>query len=200
MARTVDFWFDPSCPYTWVTSRWMVEAATVRPLDIRWHVLSLSVLNEHREVDPEGDTQGYLWGPVRVCVAVEQRYGQSGLERFFTAYGRRVHEGGEWVPFGEVLADAGLPTELAAAAETAEYDEAVRASHAAGIRLVGEHVGTPIVVTDDGAGNRFAFFGPVISRIPRGEEAGRLWDGVVLVATVSGFHELKGRPPVQPQF
>ena len=90
--------------------------------------------------------------------------------------------------------------ELAAAAETSDYDEAVRASHAAGIGLVGEHVGTPIVATDDGFGNRVAFFGPVISRIPRGEEAGRLWDGVVLVAAVPGFHELKGRSAAEPQF
>lgn len=200
MDRSVDFWFDPSCPYTWITSRWIVEAATVRPLEIHWHVMSLSVLNEHREVDPEGDTEGYLWGPVRVCVAVEQRHGQDGLARFFTAYGKRVHVGGEWAEFGDVLADAGLPADLAAAAGTSEFDEAVRASHAAGIALVGDHIGTPIIAADDTDGNRVAFFGPVISRVPRGEEAGRLFDGAVLVASVAGFHELKGRPHAEPQF
>lgn len=200
MTRTVDFWFDPSCPYTWITSRWIVEAATVRPLDIRWHVMSLSVLNEHREIDPEGDTEGYLWGPVRVCAAVEQRYGQDGLDRFFTAYGTHVHQGGEWVDFEDVLAETGLPKDLAAAAGTDELDEVVRASHAAGIALVGEHVGTPVVATEAADAGRVAFFGPVISRIPRGEEAGRLFDGAVLVASVSGFHELKGRPHAEPRF
>ncbi|MDG4796079.1 disulfide bond formation protein DsbA [Micromonospora sp. WMMD1082] len=196
MTRTVDFWFDPSCPYTWITSRWIVEAAAVRPLDLHWHVMSLSVLNEHREIDPEG----YLWGPVRVCAAVEQRDGQDGLARFFTAYGNRVHEAGEWAEFGDVLADAGLSADLAEAAGTQEFDGAVRASHAAGIALVGAHVGTPIIATVDADGNRTAFFGPVISRIPRGEEAGRLFDGAVLVAGVPGFHELKGRPHAEPQF
>lgn len=200
MARTVGFWFDPSCPYTWITSRWLVEAATVRPLVIRWHVMSLSVLNEGREVDPEGDTEGYLWGPVRVCAAVEQRYGQDGLARFFTAYGVRVHEGGEWCEFGDALADAGLPTDLADAAGTSEFDGAVRASHAEGIALVGDHVGTPVIATDDETSGRVAFFGPVISRIPRGEAAGRLWDGAVLVAAAPGFHELKGQPHAEPDY
>ncbi|MFG2063454.1 disulfide bond formation protein DsbA [Micromonospora sp. NPDC048871] len=200
MTPTVDFWFDPSCPYTWITSRWIIEAATVRPLDIRWRVMSLSVLNEHREVDPEGDTEGYLWGPVRVCAAVEQRYGQDGLARFYTAYGTRVHGGGEWVEFGEVLSDAGFAEDLAEVAGTHEFDEVVRASHAEGIALVGDHVGTPVVAVEDATGSRVAFFGPVISRIPRGEEAGRLFDGAVLVAGVSGFHELKGRPHAEPQF
>ncbi len=198
MAQVVDFWFDPSCPYTWVTSRWLVEAATVRPLALRWRVMSLSVLNEGREVDPEGDPEGYLWGPVRVCVAVEQRHGQDGLARFFAGYGARVHERGEWCEFGDVLADVGLPPELAQVAWTDEFDAVVRASHAEGIAQVGDHVGTPVIATDDESGARIAFFGPVISRIPRGEAAGRLWDGVVRVAAVPGFHELKGRPHAEP--
>ncbi|GAA3913451.1 mycothiol-dependent nitroreductase Rv2466c family protein [Actinoplanes auranticolor] len=193
-ARAVDFWFDPSCPFTWLTSRWMVEAATVRPLGVRWHVMSLSVLNEGRDVDPEGDTGGYLWGPVRVCAAVERRHGPEALARFFTAYGTRVHESGEWGEFRGALTDAGLPPDLAEVAWTHEYDDAVRASHTAGISLVGEHVGTPVIATDGPAGERVAFFGPVISEVPRGEAAGRLWDGVVLVAATPGFHELRGRP------
>ncbi len=196
----MDFWFDPSCPYTWVTSRWLVEAATVRSLALRWHVMSLSVLNEGRDVDPEGDTEGWLWHPVRVCAAVRQRYGQDGLARFFTAYGKRVHEGGSWGDLGAVLADAGLPTALAEVAGTSEFDEAVRASHAEAIALVGDHVGTPIIATDDDAGAPVAFFGPVISRVPRGEAAGRLWDGTLLVAATPGFHELKARPHAEPTY
>jgi hypothetical protein len=191
----VDFWFDPSCPYTWLTSRWVVEAATVRPLDVRWHVMSLSVLNEGREADPEGDPDGYLWGPVRVCAAVERGHGQQALGHFFTAYGTRVHERGEWGEFRGALTDAGLPPELADVAWTDELDEAVRTSHAEGITLVGDHVGTPVIATDDEVAGRIACFGPVISRVPRGEAAGRLWDGVLLVAATPGFHELKGRPP-----
>ncbi|WP_341716281.1 disulfide bond formation protein DsbA [Micromonospora sp. FIMYZ51] len=194
MTRTVDFWFDPSCPYTWITSRWLIEVATVRPLALRWQVMSLSVLNEGREVDPEGDTEGWLWRPVRVCAAVRQRYGQDGLARFFTAYGLRVHEGGQWCDLGDALADADLPRDLADAAETSDFDAAVRASHAEAIALVGDHVGTPIIATTDDTGAKVAFFGPVISRIPHGEAAARLWDGTLLVAATPGFHELSTPP------
>jgi hypothetical protein len=193
VTRIVDVWFDPSCPYTWLTSRWIIEAATVRPLDVRWHMMSLSVLNEGREIDPEGDPDGYLWGPVRVCAAVEHRHGQDALGRFFTAYGTRVHDRGEWGEFGGALTDAGLPPELADVAWTHEFDDAVRASHTEGITLVGEHVGTPIIATVTEAGERIAVFGPVISQVPLGEAAGRLFDGVVLVGGTPGFHELKGR-------
>ncbi|GAA4921266.1 hypothetical protein LX16_4969 [Stackebrandtia albiflava] len=199
--QPVDLWFDPSCPYTWVTSRWLVEVTQVRPVELRWHVMSLSVLNEHREVDPEGDTEGYLWMPVRICAAVAHDHGQRGLGDFYTALGRRLHEGGEWDPdvIPTALAEAGLPVELAEAGTSERYDAAVRRSHAAGIGLVGDHVGTPIVATERPDGTRVAFFGPVISRSPHGEAAGRLWDAVVEVAGTPGFAELKGPPPEPPQ-
>ncbi|MEV0397147.1 mycothiol-dependent nitroreductase Rv2466c family protein [Polymorphospora rubra] len=196
----VDFWFDPSCPYTWITSRWMVEVAAVRPVTVRWRIMSLSVLNEGRPDDPEGDPEGYLWGPVRVCAAVERQHGAAALDRFFTAYGGRVHERGEWADIGDVLADAGLPRDLASAAGSMEHDAAVRESHARGIDLVGRHVGTPIISADGPDGRRIAFFGPVISRVPRGERAGRLWDGTLLVAGEPSFHELKGRPAADPTY
>ncbi|MDH2426580.1 disulfide bond formation protein DsbA [Sphaerisporangium sp. TRM90804] len=188
------------CPYTWITSRWMLEVEKVRPVRVRWHVMSLSVLNEGRDDDPEGDPEGYLWGPVRVCVAVEREYGPEGLFRLYTAIGRRVHDRvpEDWDVLPGSLADAGLPPEMAGLAWSAEYDDAVRASHEAGIGLVGTHVGTPIIAADDPDGRRVAFFGPVISRVPRGERAGRLWDGTLLVAGVPGFHELKGVPPEEP--
>ncbi|MGO1052672.1 mycothiol-dependent nitroreductase Rv2466c family protein [Crossiella sp. CA198] len=184
----VDFWFDPSCPYTWVTARWLTEVEKVRPIRLRYHVMSLAVLNEHLEVDPEGDTEGFLWWPVRICVAVEQRHGQDALRRFFTAYGARVHERGDW-GWAEALTEAGLPAELAEAADGEDYDAALRASHERGISLVGKHVGTPIIAAEGAA-----FFGPVLSKAPRGEAAGRLWDGALLVAGTPGFHELKGVP------
>lgn len=195
----VDFWFDPSCPYTWLTSRWLVEVTRLRPVRVRWHVMSLSVLNEGRDDDPEGDPEGYLWYPVRVCAAVAQRYGDPALGRFYAALGVRLHERGEWDGIPAALADAGLPAELAEAAESTEYDAAVRASHAAGIGLVGTHVGTPVIAVDVD-GRRVAFFGPVISRVPRGAEAGRLWDGTLLVTGVPGFHELKTTPAAEPDF
>jgi hypothetical protein len=192
-----DFWFDPSCPYTWVTSRWMLQVQRVRPVTVRWHVMSLSVLNEGRDDDPEGDPEGYLWGPVRVFAAAEARFGQAALGRLYTAYGERVLVAGDWAGLPAALADAGLPAELAEAAGSSGYDDLVRASHERGIGLVGRHVGTPVIAASV-AGRRVAFFGPVISRVPEGEAAGRLWDGVLLVAAVPGFHELKGRPHEEP--
>jgi 2-hydroxychromene-2-carboxylate isomerase len=197
-----DIWFDPSCPYTWITSRWLLEAAREREFEIGWHVLSLAVLNEHRDDDPEGDPEGYLWLPVRICAAVAERHGQEALGRYYTAFGDRVHRAGNWNPriVPDALGEAGLPDDLAEAAETDAWDAAVRASHAEGIAKVGDHVGTPIIEATAEDGARTAFFGPVVSRVPRGEEAGRLWDGTLLVAAVRGFHELKGAPHAEPDF
>jgi hypothetical protein len=193
-----DFWFDPSCPYTWVTSRWLREVERVRPVQVRWHVMSLSVLNEHLDEDPEGDTEGYLWRPVRLFAVVEQRYGQEALASLYTAFGGAVHDGGGSADLSDVLAEVGLPAELLEVMESTANDDLVRASHEAGIGLVGTHVGTPIVAVTTPGRPRVAFFGPVISRVPRGEEAGRLWDGALLVAGVRGFHELKGGPHEPP--
>lgn len=196
--RLVDFWFDPACPYTWITSRWIREVERVREVEVRWHVMSLSVLNEHMEEDPEGDPGGYLWMPVRVCAAVSARYGQRALGAFFTAFGTRVHTRGDWdwstvVP--DALAEAGLPRELAAVAGTEEYDDAVRASHAEAMALVGTGVGTPVLAVRErgaqGEGARVAFFGPCVSPAPRGETAGRLWDGALLMAGVPEFYEFR---------
>lgn len=203
LAQPVDFWFDPSCPYTWLTSRWLIEAARVRPIEIRWHIMSLSVLNEGRPDDPEGDPEGYLWFPVRVCAAVERHFGKAKLAEFYTGLGARVHrDDPRWddAVFGEALAEAGLPGGLAAAAESDALDEDVRASHARGIELVGDHVGTPVVAAAGPDGGPVAFFGPVISRIPRGEAAGRLWDLVVPLAGFDAFHELKTTAPTPPEY
>lgn len=181
----VSFWFDPTCPYTWVVSRWLVEAADVRPLDIRWRLLSLAALNEHLEVDPEGDTEGYLWLPARVCAAVELAHGSAALGRFYEEMQKL--DGWDWTV---ALEAAGLPPELAAAAETTGYDDHLRASTAEGVAKVGPHVGTPIIAVQNGP----AWFGPVISQIPRGAAAGALWDAALVMAATPGFHELKGGP------
>ncbi|MEU8361249.1 disulfide bond formation protein DsbA [Nonomuraea sp. NPDC048882] len=194
-----DFWFDPSCPYTWLTSRWLLQVREVREVEVRWHLMSLSVLNEGRDDDPEGDPEGYLWVPVRVCAATLREHGQEALGRLYTALW--TTGAGDWLgDLRTALATAGLPVELAEAGMSAAYDGDVRASHAEGMALIGgDHVGTPIVAVTRGGGERVVFFGPVVSRLPTGEQAGRLWDGTLLVAGTPGFHELKGRPHEEPQ-
>jgi 2-hydroxychromene-2-carboxylate isomerase len=187
----VDFWFDPACPWAWITSRWLLEAEKVRPLEPRWHVMSLAVLNEDKEDLPEKYREGLAkaWGPVRVCAAAEAKYGPEVLGPLYTAIGTRFHN--EQLPreretIEAALAEAGLPAELADAMDSTEYDEAVRASHSEGIERVGYEVGTPIITVEG-----TSIFGPVVSPIPRGEDAGKLWDGVRLIAQTDGFFELK---------
>ncbi|MGW2224499.1 mycothiol-dependent nitroreductase Rv2466c family protein [Streptomyces formicae] len=186
----VDFWFDPVCPYTWITSRWLREVESVRDIAVQWRVMSLAALNEARDVDPE-DPEGlygeYMKAHGRVCAAVRERHGNEALGRYFDALGARVHARQDWSGMAAALADAGLPGELGSVAMTAEYDAVVRASHEAGVALVGDDVGTPVLAVE-GVG---ALFGPVVSPAPRGEAAGRLWDGVVLMAGVAEFHELR---------
>lgn len=187
----VDFWFDPLCPWAWITSRWMLEVEKVRPVAVRWHVMSLAVLNENKDDLSEDYKQrmARAWGPVRVCVAAEQKFGEHTVLPLYTAIGNRFHiEKAERnrETIEAALAEVGLPAELADAMTSTEYDEQVRASHAEGIDRVGYEVGTP-VITVNGA----SIFGPVVSPIPRGEAAAKLWDGVLLVTGTDGFFELK---------
>ncbi len=198
MATTVDFWFDPVCPWAWIASRWLLEAATVRDLSVRWHVMSLAVLNEGRDLDPDYQSRMVAaWGPARLCIAAQQRSGDGVVLPLYTALGTRIHNQKvtrDRALLEAALAEVGLEPGLAAATTSTEYDAALRASHDAGMKLVGSDVGTPIVAVD-GVG----LFGPVVSPIPRGEAAGRLWDGFLLVATTEGFYELKrsrDRPPI----
>ena len=199
-ARVVaDFWFDPLCPWAWIASRWMLEVQQVRPVDVRWHVMSLAYLNEGRDL-PEGykKSMDSAWGPVRVCIAAEQEFGNEALLPLYNALGERRHHRKQKFSrevILEALEEAGLPAKLADAADSTEYDEALKFSHHQGMDQVGYDVGTPVIAV-----NGSALFGPVVSPIPRGEAAARLWDGVLLVTGTDGFFELKRSRTREPIF
>ena len=199
-TTVVDFWFDPICPWAWIASRWMLEVEQVRPVKTSWHVMSLSLLNSDKDDLP--DTYRELlatgWGPVRICIAAEQQFGSEVLGPLYTALGTRFHHEKaprERATYEAALADAGLPISLADAADSTSCDEALRASHHAGMDRVGYEVGTPVISV-----NGMSVFGPVVSPIPRGEAAARLWDGVQLITGTDGFFELKRSRTRDPIF
>ena len=196
---SAEFWFDPLCPWAWMTSRWMMQVEEVRPVDVTWSVMSLAVLNEGRDLpDNYREMMDRAWGPVRVIIAAAAEHGDKVIKPLYDAMGTRIHLGAE-KDYAKVISAAleevGLPWELAEVADSDVNDAELRASHQRAIDLVGDDVGTPVIAV-----NGEAFFGPVVSPAPKGEAAGRLWDGCVLVAGTPGFYELKRSRTVGPIF
>jgi hypothetical protein len=193
----VEFWFDPSCPWAWMTSRWVDEVAEYRDLDVTWKVMSLAVLNENNDHYASGFFERAL-RYTRLVTAVKELHGQEYVKPLYDALGARIHPGKSKNPdevIPAALSEVGLPADLARYSLSDEYDEPMRASHFDGINRVGQDVGTPVIAV-----NGVAFFGPVISPAPRGEEAVRLWDGTVAVASYPGFFEIKRTRTVDPIF
>jgi protein-disulfide isomerase-like protein with CxxC motif len=205
----VDFWFDPVCPWAWMTSRWVLEVEKLRDIEVRWHVMSLAVLNEDKHDELPEQYREMLstraWAPVRVVVAAQQKYGDEIVGKLYTALGTRFHNEGEG-PTPEAIAAAldevGLPAELFdyASQDPFDFEAELRASHKEGIDKVGQDVGTPVIAVPGADGRQIAFFGPVVTPIPRGENAARLWDGTLLVASVPGFYEIKRSRTQGPVF
>ena len=185
-----DFWFDPACPFAWITSRWILEVEKVRDVSVTWHIMSLAYLNEDKDIsDDYRQMLSTAWQPVRVLAAAEAQHGKDALLPLYTALGTRRHLEKKDLTrevIEDALREAGLPTDLADAMDDSSYDEAIKKSHHLGMDQVGNEVGTPTIAFEGQA-----FFGPVISKAPKGEEAGRLWDGFVLVTAYPYVYELK---------
>ena len=203
MTQKVTFWFDVACPFCWLTSRWMKEVEKVRDVEIEWVPMSLAVLNDGRDIPSDyAKAMEANWGPARVFAKVKDEAPEK-VDELYTAMGTLVHPGGEGGKKGfgaydaiieQALDDVSLPADFATVANTDEMDDTLKKFHNRGISEVGDEVGTPVVKFGD-----TAFFGPVITRVPTGEEAGELFDASVRLAQFPYFFELKRSRTEDPQ-
>jgi hypothetical protein len=204
MATPVEMWFDPMCPWAWITSRWLIEVESMRDIQITWNVMSLAILNQGQEVPPAyAEAMSHAWKPVRVITAARRDHGDEVVLPLYTAMGRRIHRDGRTdydTIIRESCDEAGVPPALALMGEREDVDDLLQSSHDRGIGLVGDQVGTPIISVPGTRGEPVAFFGPIMTPAPRGEAAGQLWDGTLLVAGIPGFYELKRSRDAEPQF
>ena len=193
----VDFWFDPLCPWAWMTSRWMEEVVQIRDVEVTWRIISLGILNEN---NPDNHHQGHIesmW-MVRVIEAAAQAHGDEYYKKLYAPMGTRRHPGGmedELEIITESLAEVGLSADLADAKDSEDYDAAIRASTEAAQAVAGQDIGTPCIAV-----NGVGFFGPVFTPAPKGEEAGKVWDGALALASYPGFYELKRGREKGPDF
>jgi predicted DsbA family dithiol-disulfide isomerase len=185
-----DFWFDPACPFAWITSRWILEVEKVRDIEVTWHIMSLAFLNEDKDIPDEyREFLKTAWQPVRVVQAAKEKYGQEALLPLYTALGTRIHvqkQDKDRAMIEAALEEAGLDVSLADAMDDSSYDDAIRESHRRGMDQVGNEVGTPTIAFEG-----HAFFGPVISKAPKGEDAGQMWDAFITLSRFDHFYELK---------
>ncbi|MFC7373777.1 MULTISPECIES: disulfide bond formation protein DsbA [unclassified Brachybacterium] len=193
-ARTVELFVDPACPYAWMTSRWLLGAAEVREVTPKFSVMSLYVLNEGRDLDPDyRRSTDQNWAPARLAIEISRMHGDEAFARWYTAWGERFHVGGDKdrrAVAEQALEAAELPASLMDVFDPVADDETdteLRASHERAISMVGQDVGTPVISFGEGT----AYFGPVVSPAPKGEDAGRLLDAMATMATLEGFYELK---------
>lgn len=197
MTDKVEFWFDPLCPWAWMTSRWMEEVERRRDVEVTWRIISLGILNEDDEDSHHHGHAESMW-LVRVVEAAAQAHGDEYRKKLYDAMGTRRHPDGvddlEQI-IAESLEEAGLPAELAAAKDSTDYDDALRASTDAARAVAGKDIGTPCIAV-----NGVGFFGPVFTPAPRGEEAGRIWDAALDLASYPGFYELKRGREKGPDF
>lgn len=197
MTDKVDFWFDPLCPWAWMTSRWMGEVESRRDVEVTWRIISLGILNEDNVDNHHHDHVESMW-LVRVVEAAARSHGEEYRKKLYDAMGTRRHPGGvedlEQI-IAESLEEVGLPTDLASAKDSSEFDDALRASTEAAQAVAGEDIGTPCIAV-----NGVGFFGPVFTPAPKGEEAARIWDGALALASYPGFYELKRGREQGPDF
>ena len=201
--NTVDFYWDPVCPWCWITSRWMMDVGHQKQIRVNWKLFSLKIINADRDIpEPYKTMHAVGLKALRVAAAVRKAYGNDGLEKIYTLMGTRYHHDEEDIDTPEdlesILQTGGYPTRLAAAATDSAWDSMIRADMNLALAKVGKDVGVPLIVLDGGAGP--GFFGPVCSPAPTGQAAAAFWDAIITAGRTPGFYELKRPRDTEPQF